>query len=186
MPRLWKIGAIVFLATVCIGSAAQNKPEFIQAYAFGTNTELGVSFMVNIYIESYSTPQDYQLLLDAFRTGGNEAVIKVLEGMPTKGRIETPQRLGYELKFIQQWSTPSGRSIRIITNRNVAFTEVMRSTLSEEYRLSAVELQLNTAKPAQSTGTLIPVCRLKLDTEGVLQTDTYRNPWDLRMIEWSK
>ncbi len=186
MPRLSKIGVIFFLMAVSIGSAAQNKPEFVQAYAFGTNTELGVSFTVNIYIEGYSTPQDYQLLLDAFRKGGNEAVVNALEQMPTKGRIQTPQRLGYELKFIQQWATPSGRSIRIITNRNMAFTEVMRGTLSEEYRLSAVELELNNDDPARSTGTLIPVCRLKLDIEGVLETETNRNPWDLRMIEWSK
>ena len=181
-----RAGVIIFLLVACIGSAAQGKPEFVQAVAFGTNTELGLNFMVNIYIEGYSTAQDYQVLLDAFNRGGNEAVIKALERMPNKGRIQTPETLGYEIKFIQQWATPSGRKIRIITNRTMGFLEVMEGTHSEEYRFSAVELELNTNDPGKNTGILIPVCRLRVDNENVLQTEAFRFPWRLGMVEWSK
>jgi hypothetical protein len=195
---LWRIGLgllllLLFsffgqdaLAQTAVTSVAPDKPEDVQAVAFGTSTQLGRTFNLNIIIQSYSTPQDQQVLLEAFNKGGNEGLVEALEKMPARGRISAPGLLGYEIKYARVWPTPNGRKIRLITNRTLAIGEVMRNSRSRDYSVSAVELELS-PDSAKSTGTLLPACQLKLNKQNEIEVEAYQNPWRLgNFIDWGK
>ncbi len=179
-------GLIVFLLVACIAGTAQGQRETVSAVAFGTSTQLGHTLNINIIIESYSTPEDQKVLLDAFTKGGNEGLVGALEKMPAKGRINTPRTLGYDIKYIRVWSTPTGRKLRLVTDRTIAFGEVMRSTRSKDYSVSVVELELSNDK-GKSTGTLLPACKLKMTKQNEIEVEAFQNPWRLDNItDWDK
>ncbi len=184
-PYGWA-GLIAFLLVVCVGAAGQGRRETVSAVAFGTSTQLGHTVSINLIIESYSTPEDQKLLLDAFTRGGNEGLVEALGKMPAKGRINTPRTLGYDIKYIRVWSTPTGRKLRLVTDRTIAIGEVMRSTRSKDYSVSVVELELSNDKD-KSAGTLLPACKLKMTKQNEIEVEAFQNPWRLgNIMEWDK
>jgi hypothetical protein len=65
----------------------KSKPEFIQATAEGTSTQLGRMIGINIIINEYSTAEDQKALIAAFTEKGNEGLTHALDKMKSKGRI---------------------------------------------------------------------------------------------------
>jgi hypothetical protein len=55
------------------GAAQEDKAvrEVYQAQAMGQGTQLGKTFNVTINIERYATPEERQILLDAFKQAGS-------------------------------------------------------------------------------------------------------------------
>lgn len=184
---LCRWGALtVFLLVICLAATAQGQRQTVSAVAFGTSTQLGQTFNINVIIEGYSTPEDQKVLLDAFTKGGNEGLVEALEKMPAKGRINTPRTLGYDVKYIRVWSTPTGRKLRLVTDRIIAMGEVMRSTRSKDYSVSVIELDLS-KDDKKSAGTLLPACKLKTNKQGEIEVEAFQNPWRLGNItEWDK
>ena len=176
----------VFLFAACVVSLAQEGKMSLSATAFGTSTQMGRMFNVNIDINSYSTPEDQRTLLEAFNKGGNDAMVDALSKMPARGRISTPGTLGYDVKYIRVWQTPTGRKFRLVTDRIMTFGEVWRDSRSTDYSLSAAEIELSNEK-GKSTGTLLPACQVKLNKQNELEIETYQNPWRLdNFINWDK
>lgn len=185
-PISFAAGVTLLLLVACIGSAAQDQKMSLAATAFGTSTQLGRTFNIKILIESYSTPQDQQLLLEAFNRGGNDALVDALEKMPVRGRISTPGTVGYEVKYIRVWPTATGRRIRLVTDRPITIGELWRNSRSSDYSLSAVELELSDDS-SKSTGTLLPACEIKMNKQHEIEIEAYQNPWRLgNFIDWSK
>lgn len=186
MPIYLGPWVIVLLLLACIGSVAQDKKMSLSATAFGTSTQLGRMFNVNIDINSYSTPEDQQVLLEAFNRGGNDAMVDALTRMPARGRISTPGTLGYDIKYIRVWTTPAGRKFRLVTDRRMTFGELWRDSRSTDYSLSAAEIELSNEK-GKSSGTLLPACQVRLNKQNELEIETYQNPWRLGdFIDWNK
>ena len=50
--------------------------------------------------------------------------------MKAVGRIQIPGTLGYDLSFIRLIDTPTGRTIRFVTNRKIQFAEAYYDTQS--------------------------------------------------------
>jgi hypothetical protein len=73
------IAFFIFLP-VALKVYAQDKPEreTIQATAMGQLTAAGKTFHVTVNIESYSTPEDQKMLIDAFASGGHDALVRKL------------------------------------------------------------------------------------------------------------
>lgn len=174
---------LLFLAGTCL---AQNKRETFDATAYGTTTQMGRNVGIKIIIESYSTPDDQRILLEAFSKGGNEGLVKALEKMPARGRIAVVGGLGYDVTYIRQFPTPTGRKVRLITYRKIAFGEAWASTRSEDYSVTAVELDLNKDKN-KSTGTLLPAAKLQVNKQNEIEIETFQFPWRLaNIIDWDK
>src|SRR5207244_13375499 len=91
----------------------QGKTETLDATAFGTSTQLGKNFGVKIIIYEFSSPEDRQALLDAFQHGQNDGLVNALEKMKSVGRIQIPGTVGYDLSFIREILTPTGKTIRL-------------------------------------------------------------------------
>ena len=157
----------------------KSKPEYIQATAQGTSTQLGRIINVNIIINEYSTADDQKALIEAFEQKGNEGLNHALDKMKAKGRIAITGTLGYDLNYIRQFQMPDGsRKIRFVTDRPITFGEAWSSTRSMDYSLSGGEIIFSKEK-GKSSGTLLPACEFKLDKEKQLEIEAFQNPWKL-------
>jgi hypothetical protein len=162
-------------------SVAQEKPkrEVFQAQAMGEGTEMGRTFNVTVNIDEYSSPEDRQVLIEAFEKAGSEGLFNALNKMHSKGRIAITGTLGYDVSFIRQIPTEGGRKIRVLTNRPITFGEAWTNSRSSDYNLSALEFDLSDEKD-KSTGVLLPASQFKIDKKTKeLVVENYQNPWKL-------
>jgi len=181
-PLIW------LLMIASIPSFAQRgSTETIDATAFGTSTQLGRNFGVKIVIYEFSSPEDRDILVQAFQKGQNDGLVNALEKMRSVGRIQIPGTLGFDLSFIRAIVTPTGRTIRFVTNRKIAFGESYWSTQTKSFNLTAGEINLNDSDKSKSEGVLFPAAQLIINKEGELQFELNQNAWKLtNIIEWNK
>lgn len=168
-------------ALVGMGPRAQaQKGMTIQATAMGTSTQMGKIYNVNIYIQQYSTPEERQLLIKAFKTKGQDGLIDVLEDLKSKGRVRFASGgVGNDVKYIMELPSEKGvRRLRLVTDRNLAFGELYHGTRSREHSVGAIELLLT--PDGKGSGTVLPACRLTVDKKKQqVEIETYQNPWKL-------
>jgi hypothetical protein len=177
---------LLIAAAVPAVSAQDKKTETIDAQAMGTSTQLGRNVAVKIIIQQYSTQEDRQTLVDAFKKGQSQGLVKALEDMKPVGRIAITGTVGYELSYIALIPTPTGRKIRFAANRPIRFGEAYNNTPSTAYNLTAGEITLNDSNKNKSTGVLYPAAQLIINKQGQLQIELRRNPWKLvNIIDWN-
>ena len=189
-PKSYKlvIGGLMLVALLTLGSLpffSREKHETIEASAMGTSTQLGQVVGVSLEIYEFSTPQDRQVLVEAFEKGQNNGLVTALSKMKAVGHCSITGTLGYDVSFIRMIPTPTGRNIRFITNRLLRFGEVYADTQSQSFNLTAGEFDLNDTDKHKSTGVLYPACQLAMDKEGKIQFQLNQNPWKLvDVIDW--
>jgi hypothetical protein len=187
--RKFGYGSLVLallLAAIPASSQDDRKIETIDATAMGTSTQLGRTVSVKITIYKYSTPEDRQVLVDAFNKGQHQGLVKALRDMKSVGRIAIPGTLGYDISYIALIPTPTGRKIRFATNRVIQFAEAYYNTQSTAYDLTAGEFDLNDADNKKSIGVLYPAAQLIINKKGELQFELRKNPWNLtNIIDWN-
>ena len=189
-PKPYKvaIGGLMLVALLTLGSLPffpREKNETIEASAMGTSTQLGQVVGVSLEIYEFSTPQDRQVLVEAFEKGQNNGLVTALSKMKAVGHCSITGTLGYDVSFIRMIPTPTGRNIRFITNRLLRFGEVYADTQSQSFNLTAGEFDLNDTDKHKSTGVLYPACQLAMDKEGKIQFQLNQNPWKLvDVIDW--
>ncbi len=167
------------------GSGQRGSYETIDATAFGTSTQLGRNFGVKIIIYEFSSPEDRDILVQAFGKGQNDGLVNALEKMKSVGRITIPGTVGFDLSYIREILTPTGRTIRFVTNRKIAFGEAYWDTQTKSFNLTAGEINLNDNDKSKSDGVLFPAAQLIINKEGELQWELNQNAWKLvNIIEW--
>lgn len=191
-PKSYKlaIGGLMLVALLTVGSLPffcrdRVKNETIEASAMGTSTQLGQVVGISVEIYDFSTPEDRQVLVDAFEKGQNNGLVNALSKMKAVGHCSITGTLGYDVSFIRMTHTPTGRKIRWITNRLLRFGEVYADTQSQSFNLTAGEFDINDTDKSKSTGVLYPACQLAMDKEGQIQFQLNQNPWKLvDVIDW--
>lgn len=189
MSRYFQVGLIVFLSLSLAASAilAQAQERMtIQATARGTSTQLGKIVNVNIHIEAYSTPADRQALIDAFKSGGQDGLVRALQDMKPKGRVRFASGgVGNDVKYIIELPSEKGRKLRLITDRWLTFAGVYNSTRSTQYNVGAIELNLT--PDGKGSGTVLPACKLTVNKKkNQVEIETFQNPWELMNLMISK
>jgi hypothetical protein len=180
------VSALLLAAVTLARSADDRKVETIDATAMGTSTQLGKTISVKVTIYEFSTPDDRQILVDAFKKGQNQGLINALTKMNSVGRIAITGTLGYDLSYIGLIPTDTGRKIRFVTNRLLRFGEVYNNTQSIAYNLTAGEIEINDQDKNKSSGVLYPAAQLVINKEGQLQFELRKNPWKLvNIIDWN-
>jgi len=188
--KLWKIAmlSLLILGLVMVGNApgfAREKNETIDATAYGTSTQLGANVGVTLIIYEFSTPEDRQILVEAFQKGQNQGLVNALQKMKAVGRIQIPGTLGYDVSFIRMIPTSTGRTIKFVTNRKIAFAEAYADTQSQSFDLTAGQFDLNDQDKSKSTGVLYPACQFTINKDGELQIELNQNAWRLsNFIDW--
>jgi hypothetical protein len=161
------------------------KSETIEASAMGTGTQLGQVIGVTLDIYEFSTPEDRQILVDAFTKGQNQGLVNALSKMKAVGHCSITGTLGYDVSYIRMTNTPTGRKIVFVTNRQIRFGEAFFDTQSQAFNLTAGEFNLNDTDKNKSTGSVYPAAQLIIDKQGQLQMDLNQNPWNLvDVLDW--
>jgi hypothetical protein len=177
----------VILATVIPTSSQDNgDTETLDATAMGTSTQMGRSVGIKVNIFRYSTDDDRQVLVNAFKSGQQQGLVKALSNMKPAGRISITGTLGYDLAYVRVIKTPTGRTIRFATNRLIRFAEAYYNTQSQSFDLTAGEFNLNDTDKNKSGGVLYPASQLIINKQGELQFELRQNPWNLvNIIDWN-
>jgi hypothetical protein len=177
----------VFALALILPVFAAAQTETIDATARGTSTQMGAIGNVKLVISEFSTPEDKQTLVEAFKKGQSQGLYNALEKMKPVGQIQTPGTVGYSLAYVSQEKTATGRIIRFVTNRKIAFGEAYRNTPSQAYDLTAGKIEINDTDAKKSSGTLLPATQLIINKDGQLQWEARKNPWQLtNIIDWNK
>jgi hypothetical protein len=164
---------------------SRDKNETIDATAWGTSTQMGANYSVTLIIYQYSTPEDRDILVQAFKTGSNKGLVAALERMKAVGHISITGTLGYDVSYIRMIPTPTGRKVRFVTNRLIRFGEAYTDSPSQAFDLSGGEFDLNDQDKSKSGGVLYPAAQLGIDDEGQLSVNLRQNPWRLsNIIDW--
>ncbi len=187
------LGKVVFnvllltslLVLASIAGFARDKNETIDATAWGTGTQLGKNIGVTLIIYEWSTAEDRQVLVDAFKQGSNKGLVNALEKMKAVGRLSITGTLGNDVSFIRLIQTPTGRKIRFITNRQIRFGEAWSDSPTQAFDLSGGEIDLNDQDKSKSAGVLYPAAQLTIGDNGELTINLNQNAWRLgNIIDW--
>jgi hypothetical protein len=179
--------AITLMALLPMALAVAGQVETIDATVRGTSTQMGKIGSIKVIISQFSTPEDREVLKNAFLKGGHEGLVNALSKMKSSGRISIPGTVGYDLAYIVAIPTPAGRKIRFVTNRTIAFGEAYRNTQSKAFDLTAGEIDINYQDKNKSGGTLFPAAQLIINGDGDLQWELRQNPWELvNIIDWNR
>ena len=173
----------LFLSASTVSS--KDKNETIEATAMGTGTQLGANIGVTLNIYEFSTPEDRQVLVQAYEKGQNQGLVDALQKMRAVGHIEMTGTVGNDLAYIRMIPTATGRKIVFITNRRIRFGEAYYDTQSQAFDLTAGILEINDQDKKKSTGALYPAAQLVIDKEGEPQWDLRANAWKLiDILDW--
>ena len=163
--RKFIYGGLLFIMLLLITatlafSQDDRKVETIDSTAMGTSTQMGSIIGVKVTIYQYSTYEDRQLLVDAFKKGQNQGLFDALSKMKSVGRIAITGTVGYDLSYIRLIPTPTGRKIRFVTNRLIRFGEAYYNTRTMAYNLTVGEFDIIDADTDKSSGVLYPASQL--------------------------
>jgi hypothetical protein len=173
------VSALLTLIIFLCAAQEKMEPEEYQAQAMGQGNQLGQTFNVTLHLEQYSTPEERQVLVDAFDKAGSKGLYNALSKMHSKGHIAITGTLGYDVIFARTLPNGEGAKIRILTNRPITFGEAWTDSNSMDYNLSALELDLSNEK-GKSSGILLPACEFKINKKtNELEIENYQNPWKL-------
>ena len=183
------VGCLLLAALVTVGttrSSSQGRPkaETIQAVTTGSGTQAGQITTMMLQIYEFSTDEDRQILVDAFQKGQNQGLFNALTKMKAIGRISLTGTLGMDVSYIRMVPTPTGRKIRFVTNRTIAYGEAYadNSNATGTFNLTGGEFDLNDTDRKRSKGVLYPAAKLVIDKEGQLQIQLNQNAWNLADI----
>ena len=166
-------------------SQGREKSETIEASSMGTGTQLGQMFGITVILYEYSTPEDRQILMQAFEKGKNQGLVNALSKMRAVGHIAITGTLGYDLSYVRMIPTPTGRKIRFVTNRPITFAEAWADSSSQSYNLTGGEFDINDSDKSKNTGVLYPLAQLAIDKQGQLQIELNQNAWTLvDVLDW--
>jgi hypothetical protein len=189
-PRTYNVAshigmiALMILASTLAFSRGP-KSETIEASAMGTGTQMGQEIGVTLEIYEFSTPEDRQILLDAFNKGKNQGLVNALSKMKAVGHCSITGTLGYDVSYIRLTNTPTGRKIVFVTNRQIRFGEAFFDTQSQNFNLTAGEFDLNDSDKSKSAGFVYPAAELVIDKQGQLQIELNENAWKLvDVLDW--
>ncbi len=172
---LVSLGVLFFLGTCAVlANAADNpqekqeqeKPQKEEFAAWGVNLGGAVkSGQVMITIERWSTPEERNQLIEAFKTGGQDALFKVLTKLPKVGYIRVPQTTAWDLHYAYQWPQPDGGRIIIIgTDRKVGYREARSSYRTMDYPFELIQMKLD--KDNRGEGKLSYATKISLSKDG--------------------
>lgn len=190
LPRIRKItvGALLgfgLLVSMAASSQERSKPEIIQGVITGTGLQAGQLTNFTLVIYEFSTPDDKQVLVDAFQKSQNVGLFNALTKMRAVGRVAITGTLGYDVKYIRWFPTPAGRSIRFVTDRKISMAEAWGDSRSQEYNLSGGILEMDDSEMKKSSGVVYGAAKLAMK-DGEMTIDLANNPWKVASIRDNK
>lgn len=164
----------------------QHASEKLDISAFAVNMSTvapGTTATVQIRIDSWSTPEERQKLITAMvDKGGNQALLRELEKLKTRGRFSIPGlmgpdvhqlRLGHDLRYThQQVDGDGGRRIVIATDRYIGFWEARNQPRTTDYPFTLFEIHVD--KDGKGQGKMAVATKISFDKKkNVVELENY-------------
>jgi len=169
--------ALIAPAAVVIPHAqAQPQPLAtpIRLTAFAVNMSnigTGAAGMVEIRISNWSTAAERQRVIETMVDKGQDALLKLLQDLPVKGRFRLPNlqgpdrnqmRLGWDIRYAVTTPDPDGgHHIVVGIDRYMSFQEVRNQPRTVDYPFTLIEIHLD--KNGQGQGKLAYATKITFD-----------------------
>jgi hypothetical protein len=164
---------------------AQSSGDKLEITAFAVNMSnigTGSNAVVDITVNSWSTPDERQRLITTMLTKGSDALLRELQKTPVKGRFRIPGApardpahlaLGLDLHYA--WQTPlpeGGRRIVLATDRYIGIREATNRPRSIDYPFTLIEIRTN--KDGEGEGKMSVATKISFDKEkNVIELENY-------------
>jgi hypothetical protein len=151
------LGAVALAAALATPLVAQKSPftehvptekDPLRFSAFAVQMEAGMSGVVDIAIERWTTDAERQALLALVNTTTDkpqdqDKLLKALQDVkPRVGFIRTPNSMGWDLKYAYESQLPDGsRQIVIATDKPVSFLAAASQARTMDYAFSLIEMR---------------------------------------------
>jgi hypothetical protein len=160
--------------TMTVSAATQTNQEKLDITAFAVNMSnigTGANAVVDIRIDSWSTPEERAHLISTMLEKNADALLRELQKLPSRGRFSIPGlmgpdphqlRLGHDLRYT--WQTPlpdGGRRIVIATDRYIGFAEARNQPRTIDYPFTLFEIHLD--KNGQGQGKMAVATKITFD-----------------------
>ena len=176
------LAAAVF-ALAPASARAQNEKLDISAFAINmSNIATGSNAVVQINIDSWSTPEERELLITTMVEKKPTDLLKALQKLPVRGRFRIPtarqpdpHHLSLGLDIHYAWQTPlpeGGRRIVLATDRYIGFNEARNQPRSIDYPFSLIEMRVD--KDGKGQGKMAVATKIDFDKDKkVVQIENY-------------
>jgi hypothetical protein len=128
------VAALPLSAQQAAGGRTPTVKNPLRFSAFAVQIENGLSGVLEIAIERWSTPQERDMLVGLIKTstnnvGGQSKLLKAVDDIkPRVGYVSTQNSLGWDLKYAWQAMLPDGtRQIVIGTDKPIGFARMVGS-----------------------------------------------------------
>ena len=169
------LGALVLGLLQPAGSPpAQAKDEQLEITAFAVNMSniaTGANAVVDITINSWSTPEERERLITTMLEKGPDALLRELQKAPVKGRFRIPSAkppdphhlgLGLDLRYAWQTALPDGgRRIVLATDRYIGFQEARNQPRTMDYPFTLMEIRVD--KDGRGEGKMAVATKIDFD-----------------------
>src|SRR5215510_5834311 len=153
---------------------AQGRPARKEVYR-GNITYIGgsrgaVTDFFTLTIDSYTSDEQVQNLLDILKRGGQDPLLKAV-GKDKKGTIQIGSRLARDINEVWVAPTEEGRKITVLAERWLGFGELRRGARSVDYPFMYIELYVEDEGKAE--GSLIPAARVRFKRDKTIEIENF-------------
>ena len=176
------LAAAVF-ALAPASARAQNEKLDISAFAINmSNIATGSNAVIQINIDSWSTPEEREMLITTMVEKKPDDLLKALQKLPKRGffripmaRPPDPHHLSLGIDIHYAWQTPlpdGGRRIVLATDRYIGFNEARNQPRSIDYPFSLIEIRVD--KDGKGQGKMAVATKIDFDKDKkVVQLENY-------------
>jgi hypothetical protein len=177
------VTALALLLTSALPAAAQvTLPIRMRAFAVNMSNNLtGANGILQIVLDRWSTEKERATLLETVPKGQDD-LVRALQKMPVKGRINIPgwmgpdpqnYRLGWDLRYAWHEALPDGgERIVIATDRQMSFREVRNQPRTVDYPFLLIQLHLN--NDGKGEGKMAAFTQIRYDKKkNVMEIENY-------------
>jgi hypothetical protein len=175
----------VVLSMGLVGAQAPAPEERLEITAFAVNMSnigTGANAVVEIRINSWSTPEEREHLIATMLEKGEDALLRELQKAPVHGRWSIPGymgpdihqlRLGHDIHYAWQTRQPDGgRRIILATDRYIGFVEARNQPRSIDYPFTLMEIRVN--KDGQGEGKMAVATKISFEKKKhVMELENY-------------
>lgn len=184
--RMHALATMVVAASLLPGPArpqAADEKLRITAWAVNmSNIGTGSNATVEFLIDRWSTPADRETLITTMIEQGQDDLLKVLQRMPSHGRMRFPSwqgpdpfkaLLGWDLRYTAQDPLPDGgRRIVAALDRYMSIWEVRNQPRTVNYPFTFIEIRVN--KNGEGDGKMSIATKMNFDRRNkVIELENY-------------
>lgn len=126
----------------------------------------GGSKIFQFTIDRWSTEEERQALIEAFKAKGQAGLLETLQKGPRVGTVRTSNTLGWDLHYAHLTPLPSGgQRVFLATDRAIAFGEASRSARSMDYPFTLIEFHME-ADGKKGEGRLSLATKIAVSKDG--------------------